>query len=48
MDIDDKITVIVCVTAIALSLIWTRSDMAAAITSNIISGLFGVAVGRQK
>jgi len=47
MDFDDKTAVIVCATALALALIFTGNEAAANITSAIVTGLFGVAVGRQ-
>ena len=45
---DDKIVVIICATALAITLIVTNSPNASEITSAIITGLFGVAVGRVK
>ena len=43
---DDKIIAFVCATAIVITLILTNNDQAASITSNVITGMFGAAVGR--
>jgi len=41
---DDKIAVIICLTIIALVSMWLLKD--AAIASNVVSALAGVAVGK--
>lgn len=45
LDIDDKTTVILCATLIALCSLWWL-DSPETVISNVVTGLFGVAVGR--
>lgn len=42
---DDKDLVIICATIIALASMWMMKD--ATIISNVVTGLFGVAIGKQ-
>ena len=44
-EIDDKIMVIVCVTGLAVLAMFQLTDPAAVVNS-VVSGLFGVAVGK--
>lgn len=43
---DDKILAFVCSTIIVMTLILVGNDQAANITMNVITGMFGAAVGR--
>lgn len=44
--LDDKNLVIICSTLLGLAALWALQDPTTVITS-VITGLFGVAVGRQ-
>ena len=45
IDVDDKLAVIICVTAIGIISMFKLAD-SATIVNSVVSGLFGVAVGK--
>ena len=46
MEINDKNLVIVCATAIALVAVGILGEPALGLAANVVSGMFGVAVGK--